>query len=344
MVVTSHSAVILSAGANFGASPFGSLFQFGRSGVDFFFVLSGFLISLLHWKDIGRPDRLKRYGLRRLTRIYPTYWLILLAIAPFDYFSHTLFDHYDRIGAVVKSILLLPQADTILDVTWSLRNELLFYILFGLMIFNRTIGIIIIGLWLIGLTVRPFLPFLTFDPWLNLMTYPMNFEFLAGVAAGWAFPRITVRRPALLLAAGLIVFAGLWLAENYSDGWSRGLSEGRFLFRSLAYGVAAALTIVGLSSLELRGRIRLPQMLVTLGGASYLLYLVHVPALLILGASERHLHLLRWTPAWLLGGVFVLITIIGAVAMHMTIERPMLRAIRNWSAKLMAPPAAAPAG
>jgi peptidoglycan/LPS O-acetylase OafA/YrhL len=114
--------------------------------------------------------------------------------------------------------------------------------------------------------------------------------------------------------------------------------------RSLAYGVAAALVIMGLSALELQKRLTMPQALVTLGGASYLLYLVHVPALLILGFSERHLHLLRFLPAWLLAAIFIAITIFGAVFMHLIIEKPMLRAIRNRSAKLLIASKAAPAG
>lgn len=110
-----------------------------------------------------------------------------------------------------------------------------------------------------------------------------------------------------------------------------------FLLRSFAYGIAVALLIVGLSALELQKRLRIPQPLVLLGGASYLLYLVHVPALLILGSSERHLHLLRFAPAWLLATVFIAITIAGAVLMHLIVEKPLLRTIRNGTAKILMP-------
>lgn len=342
MVLASHSAAVLGASANFGAAPFGTLFQFGRSGVDFFFVLSGFLIALIHWKDIGRPERLKHYSVRRVTRIYPTYWLILLPIIPVDIFTHTLFDNYNDPIAVIKSIFLLPQDQTILDVTWSLRNELLFYVLFGLMIFSRRIGIVIITIWITALTVRSVASLSINDPWVNLLTYPMNFEFLAGVAAGWAFPRVKITYPVLLLIAGAVIFLALWTAEDLQlllhPSWRV------FLLRSLAYGIAAAFVITGLSTLELQKRLTMPQALVTLGGASYLLYLVHVPALLILGSSERHLHLLRFLPAWLLATIFIIITIIGAVLMHLIIEKPMLRAIRNRSAKILIEPKAAPVG
>src|ERR1700739_1979507 len=100
----SHCGHTLGAPQNFGAPPFGLLFQFGRSGADIFFVLSGFLISLIHWRDIGRPERLTHYVARRVTRIYPTYWMALLAIVPIDLVTHTFYDRYNEPWEVVKNI------------------------------------------------------------------------------------------------------------------------------------------------------------------------------------------------------------------------------------------------
>jgi len=327
MVVTSHAAKVLAAEANFGASPFGTFFQFGRSGVDFFFVLSGFLISLLHWQDIDSPHRLKRYATRRLTRIYPSYWLVLLAIVPFDIFTHTLFDDYNRPFEVLKSLLLLPQLHTILDVTWSLRNELLFYALFGLMIFSRGIGFIVVGAWIALMAVWPFALPTPQNSWAQVLFFPMNFEFIAGVLAGWTIRRVTLTRPLPLLAGGAALFLALWAAENQLRFVH--LPWDRFIFVCLAYGAAATLVIVGLSALEMQGRIRMPRPLITLGGASYLLYLVHVPALLVLGATERHVHLLRFVPAWLLASIFVVMTVVGAVVLHILVERPVLQFVRK---------------
>jgi peptidoglycan/LPS O-acetylase OafA/YrhL len=256
-------------------------------------------------------------------------------IVPVDIFTHTLFDNYNNYLVVIKSIFLLPQKSTILDVTWSLRNELLFYILFGLAIYSRRIGFTIIAIWIMALISRAAFSLSIENPWLDVLTYPMNFEFLAGVAAGWAFPRIKIKYPIGVLGAGAIVLGGLWIAEDLMlllhPSWRL------FLLRSILYGIGAACVITGLSALELQKRLRIQQPLVILGGASYLLYLVHVPALLILGSSERHLHLLRFAPGWLLATVFILITIAGAVLMHLIVEKPLLRAIRNGTAKILMP-------
>ncbi len=335
MVLASHCAHTLGSPMDFGTPPFGLLFQFGRSGADLFFVLSGFLISFIHWKDIGRPERLGHYALRRITRIYPTYWLVLLMIVPVDAFTQTLYDKYDQPVEIINNILLLPQSDPLIDVTWSLRNELVFYVLFGLAICNRTLGALAAALWVGAMALGPSVaPGLDTNLW-NLLTYPMNFEFIAGVAAGWAIRRFTLPYPALVLASGLAVFSAFAVAEDLRLLWSHedhlwypGPDRAIILLRSAGYGLASLLVIAGLCALEMRKRIRAPLPLTVLGDASYLLYLVHVPALLILGAGERHVRLLRFMPGWLLASLFMILIVGGAIGLNRAIEKPMLRLIR----------------
>ena len=52
------------------------------SGVDIFFVLSGFIIYFIHAKDIGRPQRIYNFAKKRLSRVYPAYWVVLLGVLP----------------------------------------------------------------------------------------------------------------------------------------------------------------------------------------------------------------------------------------------------------------------
>lgn len=47
----------------------------GDRGVDFFFVLSGFIILFAHIADIGHPEACGRYAYRRFARLFPIYWL-----------------------------------------------------------------------------------------------------------------------------------------------------------------------------------------------------------------------------------------------------------------------------
>lgn len=63
-------------------SGFARMFGFGRTGVDFFFVLSGFLMVYVHRRDFGAPSRLGVYAYKRLTRIYPVYWVLCAVLVP----------------------------------------------------------------------------------------------------------------------------------------------------------------------------------------------------------------------------------------------------------------------
>ncbi len=82
LLVVYHHANREVAGV-FGDSWWRSLFDLGDAGVQFFFVLSGFIIYHVHRHDIGRPERTRRYLLKRIIRIYPIYILVTLVLTPF---------------------------------------------------------------------------------------------------------------------------------------------------------------------------------------------------------------------------------------------------------------------
>src|SRR6476646_4697263 len=100
------------AQAFLGFDLFRGVFKFGYSGVDFFFVLSGFIISFVHGQDVGRPERLGRYLRKRFVRIYPVYWVVALALLPV-YFNpaQSTLSPPSYLSTLIKSLLLLPQAN-----------------------------------------------------------------------------------------------------------------------------------------------------------------------------------------------------------------------------------------
>src|ERR1700761_2793553 len=83
LVVFYHNAVSIFDDSRFwGDDPSQKIFNFGHSGVDFFFVLSGFIILYAHWNDLGKPKQIFKYASKRFRRIYPIYWIVLALVAP----------------------------------------------------------------------------------------------------------------------------------------------------------------------------------------------------------------------------------------------------------------------
>ena len=63
-----------------------SLFKGGWLGVDIFFVISGFLISNIIFSEINENMfSFKNFYLRRVRRIFPALFVILLLTIPFNF-------------------------------------------------------------------------------------------------------------------------------------------------------------------------------------------------------------------------------------------------------------------
>ena len=114
----------------------GTAFGNGDRGVRLFFVISGFILGMgfarqhLH---LGKPVSLKKYFLRRVTRLEPPYIvnLVFCALVAFFYYHQAL---AYMVPHLLASILYLHNLayrtpSVINGVTWSLEVEIQFYIL-----------------------------------------------------------------------------------------------------------------------------------------------------------------------------------------------------------------------
>jgi peptidoglycan/LPS O-acetylase OafA/YrhL len=81
MVALMHAANLMRVEHLSGHVGLGNAFGFGYVGVDFFFVLSGFIIDHVNSAELGRAANMPRYLWHRFSRIYPIYWIILLLTA-----------------------------------------------------------------------------------------------------------------------------------------------------------------------------------------------------------------------------------------------------------------------
>jgi exopolysaccharide production protein ExoZ len=244
-------------------------FEEGRAGVDVFFVISGVIM----WRITqGRESRPGVFLWRRLTRVAPTYWfatLLLTAIAlAWPGFLPKVRPQWMH---VVLSLAFIPHFDPLglpfplLAPGWTLSYEAAFYIVFAATLLTPLSSR---AVWvtsaLIAIVVAGFLlP----DPAYILGANPMLLEFAAGVWLGkLSAEGAAPGRPWgwVLLAAGVAMLAITGVA-----GWR---SE---LWRPLLWGAPATMIVAGALSLEAGGKIPPSKPLLSLGGASYSIYLFH---------------------------------------------------------------------
>jgi exopolysaccharide production protein ExoZ len=323
LVLCRHGELVFGLTKYYDYHPLGGLFNGGNLGVDFFFVLSGFIICHAHWNDIGHPTRLLEYLRRRATRIYPSYWVaFILLLIPF-YFMHSRFD--DLIWSpvyLVRQFLLLPTADGFVEVNWTLQHEVMFYAMFAILIANRTAGLVALGLWFIASATITGSATVSTD----VLRDPRHIQFLLGMAAAFVTRYHAVPSPRSILALGI----GTFLACLYVGGLGYGdLAVPGAPNLTLAVGLAAALIVISLVELERSHAWRAPAVLRTLGDASYALYLIHLPVLTLFVRVVHAKHLEAVVPIQVLFACGLLAGLASGVVFYYAVERPIQSALRR---------------
>lgn len=314
----------------FGHPAFVDPLVLGTRGVDIFFVLSGFIIFRAHRADIGNRGRLKIYGLRRVLRIFPVYWAVLAPLLLAYFLNNHWGTPYDREPLnVLKSVLLFPdRLPPAVNDAWTLRHELLFYLLFAGLIWHRLVGGVLLGLWLAAIVLyRMMGP----GGWLaEFLFSPFNLEFFFGMAAAYVSDRV-IGRHGWFLSAGLAGFAILFTFEQFQplEIWGR----------ALCYGPMSAILMVGLT--RYRNPAALPRVALYLGRISYPLYIVQplaIPAasILLVGLG------LAGLPALAVAAALMLVCLVAAWLLHVVVEIPSQRFSRRVTSGPKSPPQAVP--
>ncbi|MDO8772969.1 MAG: acyltransferase family protein [Burkholderiaceae bacterium] len=115
-----------------------AVFDLGLLGVDFCFVLSGFIIMFAHMGDERSPASVQRYAFKRLVRIFPAYLPISIALIALYAAMPGLSASGGRDYSLSSSLLLLPaDKPPALSVAWTLVHELMFYAVFLLFFVSR---------------------------------------------------------------------------------------------------------------------------------------------------------------------------------------------------------------
>lgn len=116
------------------------LSSLGWSGVDLFFVLSGFLITGILYDSKGKEKYFRNFYARRTLRIFPLYYFAAISIILLDLvWQHDLFGGTNPLWIlfyVGNFQLALEGGGSILDHFWSLAIEEQFYLIWPLVVLN----------------------------------------------------------------------------------------------------------------------------------------------------------------------------------------------------------------
>ena len=299
------------------------LLVIGERGVDFFFVLSGFIITWVHASDIGQPAQTRRFVLKRLVRIYPLLWLVAIANVGLNIaVDHEIYPFMK----IWTSFTLWPSlAWPSPAAAWTLRHEMLFYTAFAIFILSRRIGFALAAtalaatLWQTGLLLQGgSLPGLA-----AMLFSPLNLQFATGCMVAWAFRRLDGRYgPACLILglATLSAFVVAWPWLGLTSRHALDYQNTRDAVLEIGFAVIFGLVVYGLA--DASNRIRVPQVVLLLGAASYAIYLVHAP---VMGLAGRLL--VKLVPASLLAlgagqVVLALAAVCVGVVTHLAFEKP----------------------
>lgn len=121
--------------------PAAFLARVGWSGVDFFFVVSGFLIGSLVFREVDRTGSLdfKRFFIRRALKIWPLYYIcpiFLVLISPSLINVDRTQLAFELIPTFVHVQNYFPPIPSPLGHLWSLGAEEHFYLIFPLMVLS----------------------------------------------------------------------------------------------------------------------------------------------------------------------------------------------------------------
>lgn len=279
---------------------FERIIALGWSGVDLFFVLSGFLIGGILLDVRFSPSYFKTFYRRRFYRIVPLYYIWILSFFVIQLLARFLFradpSHFGG-SAANSHLYLLPVflqnfgivrystfARAWFEPTWSLAVEEQFYLLAPLVIrlFSRRqlywlLGLVIFSVPLLRLWIRHHVPATAFEPAYELM--PCRADALAmGILAAllWRsnFRSWLSHHPLLVYGLAGMLLAGVFALGRYSPlYWSFPMEFIGYTWIASFYTVTL-LFLITVPSASV-ARLTRTGWLRELGRVSYCLYIIH---------------------------------------------------------------------
>lgn len=331
MVVMVH--VTLKSAERLNQVAFLNLFGAGWSAVDYFFVLSGFIMVYVHRSAIGKKDQLKSFLVKRAVRIYPIYWIITLSVWCLFLVIPAFANNQDLSWAqVIESLLLIPQKDPhfkdkfILEVGWTLTYEIYFYLLFSIAIWLKPKhSVPLLSAWLL-VTILHYRKIVKFpDDFFVLETVfgEMNLEFVFGCLAAYIVIKYNnnIRKYRWILFGianlGYVILLMLAAWGNIAIG------------RIPTFGVLAALLIIAATSIDLKDSPKIPDLLIFLGEASYSIFLTHMPVISAITKILQKANLGKYFDGFFAPALLAVFTVVFGCIFYSLIEKPLTVFLRK---------------
>lgn len=298
-------------------------------GVDFFFLLTGFLLYHTNGHKIGTKTTVFPYLMNRLIRIYPFYWLITLVVLPVYFLVPSFGYGYEtHMNTIVKSFLLIPQTHgPVLPVAWSLSYFVLFYIVFSLlMALGKKPVYLLVSIWM-AITLCQFLnvPLISADIdrhfYLKFLFSEVNLEFITGcLLAKWAEHHRN-KHYKLLIIIGTLCFVLIWINNIYLL-----IPYHNYLL----YIIPSSFILLGASSVP--EQLQLPhwvKSLEKLGNASYTILLTHLLFISILMKLSVATHIVDYLGFLFTDLIVVALTVPLCYMTYRIAEKPFVTGLKE---------------
>ncbi len=354
LVVWTHSIVAAGYHSNPRQGTFFYLRSFGACGLDIFFVISGFIVSLVATRAVAKHQGSARTFLsRRVTRIFPLYWILTVVIV-----LEAQLGRYPILWHQVPwlpTLFLLPGwhypvPPLVLSLGWSLLFEIYFYLVLAVWMrvsprhLVRNTVAFLAGMVALGVIVGVHHPLLVI--WSN----PVALEFLFGCLIAQVVTHIAANdtgshsgfplraaRLARTLGPWLAALGAIALAATIFTGYGNASEASSILagrdgwLRVGVWGVPSALLVLGAVLWRPAMQSMPARLLVFLGDASYSIYLCTNPARSMVEHFWRYFG--RWG-----GDAGVLLCLLACLAVgivcYLAVERPLMRFFHNWYKQL----------
>lgn len=301
----------------------------GGPGVEFFFVLSGFIMGHLHFRDLGRPGEIPLFLWKRACRIYPTFWIAMVPLL-YLFWSAPVVTPVNL--AYWLSLAPLYQ-DDLLIVAWTLRHEVTFYLMIAVGMLPR------VGPWIVGGWIALTLGLMAeggyhqavalTTPGVRFIVSPFVTEFAIGFLAGGLHGRLRLPVGVWFAVIAAAAAAVAWRLVIDDHGYVYGPNIAR-----VVYGAGYTAIVVALVKIEEAGLWRPGRWALVAGGVSYPLYLTHTTTALYL---DTYVWPALPVPLTVVRIGFLVAAVTVGLAVWYVIDRPLQRFLRRLGERLAAP-------